>query len=161
MIIDSLSIDSLSIAAIVVALVSAAAITCAHLYCGRKVVAQSTHSRRGPRSFLRSRRGPRSFLPCDKARALLAKGAQLVDVRSFFEHKENALPGAVHLPLSSIQDGSQTLNRSQPVLIYGANNKHSQEAAVHLKAAGFDPVYNLGAYTTAAECMNHAVQRHA
>jgi phage shock protein E len=44
---------------------------------------------------------------------LLADGAQLVDVRSSSEFSQGALPNAINLPLQSIMNAKNILNKKQ------------------------------------------------
>ena len=52
-------------------------------------------------------------------RALLARGAQLVEVLPVAEYTDEHLPGAVNLPLKEL-DGiaAAQLDRSRPVVVY-------------------------------------------
>ena len=53
-------------------------------------------------------------------RALLARGAQLVEVLSVAEYTDEHLPGAVNLPLKEL-DATTTaasLDRTRPVVLY-------------------------------------------
>jgi rhodanese-related sulfurtransferase len=52
-------------------------------------------------------------------RDMIAKGAQLVEVLPPEEYKEDHLPGAVNLPLRSIDSqASRTLDKTVPVVVY-------------------------------------------
>ena len=53
-------------------------------------------------------------------RALLARGAQLVEVLSVAEYTDEHLPGAINLPLKELDatTGAARLDRSRPVVVY-------------------------------------------
>ena len=52
-------------------------------------------------------------------RALIAKGAQLVEVLPAEEFNEDHLPGAVNLPLRSIDaEATRSLDKTVPVVVY-------------------------------------------
>jgi rhodanese-related sulfurtransferase len=51
--------------------------------------------------------------------AMIAKGAQLVEVLPPEEFKEDHLPGAVNLPLRSVDDeATLSLDKTVPVVVY-------------------------------------------
>jgi rhodanese-related sulfurtransferase len=55
----------------------------------------------------------------DRLRELLDGGAQLVEVLPAEEYGEEHLPGAVNIPLKSLDARSTaTLDRSNPVVVY-------------------------------------------
>jgi rhodanese-related sulfurtransferase len=53
-------------------------------------------------------------------RALLARGAQLVEVLSVAEYTDEHLPGAIDLPLKELDvtTAAARLDRSRPVVVY-------------------------------------------
>jgi rhodanese-related sulfurtransferase len=55
----------------------------------------------------------------DEVHALLAEGAQLVDVLLREEYKDEHLPGAINIPLKELDRGTiARLNRDAPVIVY-------------------------------------------
>ena len=55
----------------------------------------------------------------DEVRRLVAEGAQLVEVLKREEYDKEHLPGAISLPLRSIDaSGVAVLDRSRPVIVY-------------------------------------------
>jgi rhodanese-related sulfurtransferase len=82
-------------------------------------------------------------LTCEDARTLVNQGAQLIDVREPQEFLQSALPGAVNIPLSMIQQAGQRLDRSVPVLVYCATGRRSGIARYLLEANGFTRVHNI------------------
>lgn len=95
-------------------------------------------------------------LTCDQARELLARGAQLVDVRSPAEHAAGALPGAANLPVESIYVWVNSLDPKKPVLLYCRSGARSGAARNFLRSIGFHEAYNLGAYTAWRGCAEAA-----
>jgi phage shock protein E len=86
------------------------------------------------------------------ARQLVARGAQLVDVRNPMEHQRGALPGSVNIPLPLIQQALKQLDRQTPVLLYCNSGQRSGMAKQLLEACGFMVVHNLGSYTCMDNC---------
>jgi rhodanese-related sulfurtransferase len=55
----------------------------------------------------------------DEVRALLAEGAQLVDVLLREEYKDEHLPGAISIPLKELnRQTTAQLKRDAPVIVY-------------------------------------------
>ena len=55
----------------------------------------------------------------DEVRALLAEGAQLVDVLLREEYKDEHLPGAINIPLKELdRQTTARLKRDAPVIVY-------------------------------------------
>ncbi len=55
----------------------------------------------------------------DEVRALLARGAQLVDVLPAEEYAEQHLPGAISIPLKELDAASTArLHRDRAVIVY-------------------------------------------
>jgi phage shock protein E len=80
------------------------------------------------------------------ARALLTKGATLVDVRSPGEFGGGHLDGARNIPVGDIARRSRELgDKQRPVIVYCASGARSAAAKRMLQRAGFSHVYNLGA----------------
>jgi phage shock protein E len=82
---------------------------------------------------------------CDKAKMLVLRGAQLLDVRSGPEFKEDGLPGAINIPLPMLVKYAALLERDKPVVIYCRSGNRSAKALNMLKVAGFKQVFDLGA----------------
>lgn len=80
------------------------------------------------------------------ARALLADGARLIDVRSAAEFNAGHLKGARNVPVGEIRHRAGELgDKSRPVILYCASGARSAMAKRTLQSAGFTKVYNLGA----------------
>jgi len=55
----------------------------------------------------------------DGVRRLMEQGAQIVEVLPAREYSEDHLPGAINLPLRTIEaDASRVLDPSRPVIVY-------------------------------------------
>jgi phage shock protein E len=103
-----------------------------------------------PEAYARLR-GVRGVTPGALRKALKTRppdrAADLVvlDVRSAREYARGHIPGAQHLPLDRVADGAALLGnlKGARVVCVCATGKRSAVAAVRLKAAGFEHVYNL------------------
>ena len=78
-------------------------------------------------------------------KALLAKGGQLIDVRSPSEFLEHSLPGAINLPVDSLCYEHRRLDHRRPVIVTGASKVRCVRAARLLAGKGFSRIYHLTA----------------
>src|SRR5687768_14959812 len=85
-------------------------------------------------------------VPIDTTRAqqLLEQGAQLVDVLPEETFRREHLPGAVNIPLESIDSASDLLDVARPVIVYCYDYQCdlSPRAAHRLEQLGFGEVYD-------------------
>lgn len=88
-------------------------------------------------------KAPRGVLGTE-ARAAVAKGATLLDVRTVDEFNELHLPGAANIPLDQLFDRLSAVPKEKPVVIYCASGARSSVAAGVLAKAGYE-VMDLGA----------------
>ena len=79
-------------------------------------------------------------------KAMLERGAQVVDVRTKAEFKAAAHPKSINIPLDELEKGSQKLDSSRPVLVCCASGSRSGLAVSILKRKGFRDVHNLGSW---------------
>lgn len=79
-----------------------------------------------------------------EARAAVASGATLLDVRTIDEFQELHLDGAKNVPLHELAGALASLPKDKPVVVYCAVGSRSATAAMILSRAGYD-VLNLGA----------------
>ena len=93
-----------------------------------------------------------SEITCEQLRQLLAKGAQLIDVRSTMEFNQGALNGAINLPINTIQSSVESIDKSKPVILYCRSGARSGMVQQFLVSLGFKDVYNIGGYTRYAFC---------
>jgi phage shock protein E len=54
----------------------------------------------------------------NRARELIAEGAQLVEVLSAAQYEKEHIAGAVNIPLPSIGDAVERLDNQRPVVVY-------------------------------------------
>ena len=90
--------------------------------------------------------------PVDELRAQLAPGGavQLLDVRRPGEYADGHVPGAVHIPLDRLTQGSAALDRSRPLAIICASGYRSSVAGSLLQSQGWKgPLYNVVGGTSA------------
>jgi rhodanese-related sulfurtransferase len=74
---------------------------------------------------------------------LLARGGQLVDVRSPQDFQLNAMPGALNLPLDALSRDYDYLDRHDPVILCGNGLVMCERAAFLLAGRGFSRIYYL------------------
>lgn len=80
-----------------------------------------------------------------KARALVAAGAALIDVRTPGEYQAGHLPDARNVPLDRLMARPHEAGpRDRPVVLYCASGTRSGLAARALRRAGYGTVVNLG-----------------
>ena len=77
---------------------------------------------------------------------LLARGAQIVDVRSKAEFKAAAHPKSINIPLDELEKGAKKLDPAKPVLVCCASGSRSASAVALLKRKGFKEVLNIGTW---------------
>lgn len=81
--------------------------------------------------------------PIEAYQDVIGATTQLIDVREPHELAEGALPGAVNIPLATLDARLHQLDPSQPVAVVCRSGGRSSFAAQQLAAAGFDDVINL------------------
>ena len=79
----------------------------------------------------------------DELSQLQSAGAAVIDVRTLAEYQSGHVPGALNVPLDTLQEVSAAWNKDQPVVVYCATGARSAEAASLLAQAGFRKIYNL------------------
>lgn len=87
-------------------------------------------------------KAPRAVLGAE-AKAAVAKGATLLDVRTVDEFEELHIPGATNIPLDQLFDRLSAVPKEKPVVIYCASGARSSVAAGVLAKAGYE-VMDLG-----------------
>ncbi len=92
--------------------------------------------------FLWSRRS----MPATEVKALLERGAQVVDVRTTAEFKGQSHPRAINIPLDQLEARAMELDRTRPVLVCCETGSRSGFGVSVLKRAGFAEVANLGSW---------------
>jgi rhodanese-related sulfurtransferase len=80
-----------------------------------------------------------------KARALVATGAELIDVRTKAEYASGHLAGARNVPLDQLPAQAKSLAAGRkPLVVYCQSGVRSGRAKRLLRAAGATEVYDLG-----------------
>lgn len=85
------------------------------------------------------------------ARERFKAGALVVDVRTPAEFAEKKLPGAINIPLDTIQSGitNHVTDRSKVVLLHCRTGRRSGIAETELRALGYTNVFNIGSFEQA------------
>lgn len=78
-----------------------------------------------------------------QAHALVEQGATLLDVRTQGEWDGRHLPGAVLIPVQSLESRMSEIPRDHPVVVYCQSGGRAARATEMLVAAGYD-AHNLG-----------------
>jgi rhodanese-related sulfurtransferase len=86
----------------------------------------------------------RRSAPVGDVKAMLARGAQIVDVRTRAEFRSQAHPRAVNIPLDQLETRAKELDKARPVLVCCETGSRSGFGVSVLKRAGFSEVANLG-----------------
>ena len=89
------------------------------------------------------------------ARALLEKGARVIDVRSEGEFQERHLPGAVNVPLDRLRDEivRHAPDKEQPLLLHCLSGARSAMGKASLRKMGYRNAFNLGSYGRAEKLL--------
>lgn len=77
--------------------------------------------------------------------------AQVIDVRSDYEHAAGHIPGTTHIPLTALQDESSGLDRERPVVLYCRSGERSGAAAQAFRASGWEAHSMAGGLVAWAE----------
>ena len=87
----------------------------------------------------------RSANPAD-VKAMLERGAQIVDVRTQAEFRSGSHPKATNMPLDQLASRIKELDRHRPILVCCESGSRSGLGVSTLKRAGFTEVANLGSW---------------
>lgn len=79
------------------------------------------------------------------AKALVAKGAPLVDVRTPEEFAAGHIEGAINIPIDELDARKGELKKDADIVLYCRSGARSERGRALLAAAGYAKVYNLGA----------------
>lgn len=81
----------------------------------------------------------------EEARALVARGAILLDVRTEEAFEVEKIPGALSLPIEELDQATELFeDRARPLVVYCGAGIQSARAAKRLAELGFTHVYDLG-----------------
>lgn len=89
----------------------------------------------------RAKRAPE--VDAEEARGLQEKGAVILDVREGPEWRKAHVPGAVHVPLTQLEDRLAEIPKDRPVVVHCALGSRSALAARRLSEMGYQDVRNL------------------
>lgn len=89
----------------------------------------------------------RRGLSAEQRSMVMARGAQVVDVRTPAEFRGGHIEGSKNIPLDSLQTRSGELDRARPVVLCCASGSRSAMAVALLKRLGFTDVHNAGPWT--------------
>ena len=82
---------------------------------------------------------------CNELRAIIERGAKLLDVRSVAEFSLNALPDASNIPLPLLPVlAHERLHPDEEILVYCESGARAQTAIQILNGLGFSQVRNIG-----------------
>jgi CRP-like cAMP-binding protein len=84
------------------------------------------------------------YISYKDAQDLVAKGADLIDVREPDEYKPKHLPFSINLPFFSLRMQLKTLNRQHPIVVVCQNGKMSETAAFILMRHKFNALILSG-----------------
>lgn len=82
--------------------------------------------------------------PADTLQQLKSQGALLLDVRTPQEFAGGHAPGALNIPVATLQARFLELDRQKPILVCCASGARSAWAKNFLDAQGFQTVHNAG-----------------
>ncbi len=80
-------------------------------------------------------------------KAMLGRGAQVVDVRTKSEFRSASHPKSINMPLDELERRAKELDPSKPVLVCCASGMRSGVGVSLLKKQGFKEVHNLGSWS--------------
>lgn len=98
-------------------------------------------------------RGQSVQISPEVAQEYLKKGALVIDVRTPAEFSAGHLPNAINIPLAQIESGSPLplKNKNQVLLLHCQGGMRSAKATKLLSGMGYVNVFDLGAYSRAAQ----------
>jgi rhodanese-related sulfurtransferase len=92
---------------------------------------------------------PPGVVDARTARALVAAGARVVDVRTPAEFAEGHVAGALNVPHDEISTRAAELGpKDAPILLYCRSGRRSAIAAEALRALGYGKVWDMQRYET-------------
>ena len=110
-----------------------------------------TYLFKGPLALRLHRVG--SVAPASAVNLINRQGARVVDVREDSEWQQGHIPDAIHVPLGKLGERMNELEpykgSDTPLVVVCRSGNRSAMAAVRLRKAGFEGVYNLEGGTMA------------
>lgn len=85
-------------------------------------------------------------ISAEDAKTLMVDGNIILDVRTIDEFESGHIPGAINLPLASIEEGDYGIleDQSQIILVYCRSGNRSSQASKLLAEAGYTKIYDFG-----------------
>lgn len=80
----------------------------------------------------------------ETARALVASGALLLDVRTQEEFAAGHLEGAINIPVQQLEERIDELPEGRPLVVYCQSGRRSAKAVELLRANGREAIFDLG-----------------
>ncbi|MDZ4168376.1 MAG: rhodanese-like domain-containing protein [Coriobacteriia bacterium] len=80
-----------------------------------------------------------------EAKAVIAKGAQIVDVRTPGEFQLGRIAGSINVPLDQLEQQAASWDRNATYLVYCATGDRSVSAVDIMRALGFTSIAHLSA----------------
>jgi len=80
--------------------------------------------------------------------SLLEQGGQIVDVRSADEFALSHKDGSINIPLDSLKNRTNELDKTKPIILCCASGSRSGLAKRTLIAKGFENVHNAGKWSS-------------
>ena len=99
--------------------------------------------------FLRAKTSQHTITADEAAPLLSEKDVIFVDVREKHEWSRGHLPGARHLPLSTLEDDLNSLPKDKSIIVYCLSGARSSRAAAILRNHGITDIRNLDGGITA------------
>jgi rhodanese-related sulfurtransferase len=95
--------------------------------------------------------GVRTVDPAGTVQLMNHEDARVVDVREDKEWQQGHIPGAVHIRLGELSNRMNELEgqKDAPLVVVCRSGNRSTKAALQLRKAGFQKVYNLSGGTMA------------
>jgi phage shock protein E len=78
--------------------------------------------------------------------SLISQNAQIIDVRSVGEFAMGNDPRSMNIPLNQLGSELQKINKQTPVIVVCRSGSRSAMGSMVLKRAGYENVYNAGAW---------------
>jgi len=83
-----------------------------------------------------------SELSAEQVEDLVARGAELIDVRRAYEWEGGRISGARHIEMNELSAAAESLARERPIIFYCRGGNRSGMAAEAFRQGGWD-AYNL------------------
>ncbi len=91
--------------------------------------------------------------------AVEGKDVQFIDVRTIEEYKSGHAPKTVNLPLDSLEQSLEKLDKTKPVYVICQTGRRSQKGAEILEKNGFKELYNIEGGTSAWESAGFSIEK--